>query len=67
MAIKVIRPSPILKKTREITCRHCEAILSVGHEDWTLHYDQKDGDYCEIFCPECTKPITRKAERADYL
>jgi hypothetical protein len=59
MAIKIIKPSPLLGRTWEVECAGCEALLSFEYGDIRAElspyeYEGYERDYCYfVKCPCC--------------
>jgi endogenous inhibitor of DNA gyrase (YacG/DUF329 family) len=49
-------PPAEARLTRE--CRRCGTEFRFTRSEATFHTDQRDGDYLEIACPVCGKPVT---------
>lgn len=39
-------------------CFTCKTKVKFRQSEATAHYDQRDGNYLEVKCPVCGKPIT---------
>ena len=60
--MKIIQKGiPPIKKGHEVTCRNCGCVFSFLQEEAKTVYDQRDGDYLSIKCPQsgCETIVTK--------
>ena len=66
--MKVIRPGVLPENVEiESTCRYCKCLFSYTKKEAFYRSDQRDGDYLEISCPTCARPVTLSVERFNVL
>lgn len=58
--MKIIRRGqPPEQKTYFATCNHCKTEIEFERSEARYVSDQRDGDFLEVKCPVCSKPITK--------
>lgn len=59
MAIEIVYRGALPEaKKYEGACKYCRTVITFKREDARYRCDQRDGDYLEVQCPVCSRPIT---------
>lgn len=40
------------------TCRNCKTRFKFKQSEGRIHYDQRDGNHIEVYCPVCLYQVT---------
>lgn len=59
MAIEIVHRGALPEdKKYEGKCSYCRTVIAFKRADARYVCDQRDGDYLEVQCPVCSRPIT---------
>lgn len=59
MAVKIIKRGRLPEDIEyNVDCYRCKTEFTFAGADARFYSDQRDGDYYQIDCPVCCKPIT---------